>query len=81
MGKQFKMQTYRDMLKSSGSLTKENLFMFLGKVQDTFGYVPREVVCDLAARTGISEARLYGALTSYGDFKIDWEAKGQNAGK
>jgi NADH:ubiquinone oxidoreductase subunit E len=57
------------------------MFMFLGKVQDTIGYVPREVVCDLAARTGIAEARLYGALTSYGDFKIGWEAKGQNARK
>lgn len=79
--KQFKTQTYQDLLKNAGRVTKENLFMFLGKVQDTFGHVPREVVCDLAARTGISEARLYGALTSYGDFEIGWKVKGQNAGK
>lgn len=79
--KQFKTQAYRDLLKNTGRVTKENLFMFLGKIQDTFGYVPREVVCDLAARVGIPEARLYGALTSYGDFEIVWEAKGQNARK
>ena len=79
--KQFKIQTYRDLLKNTGKITKENLFMFLGRVQDKFGYVPREVVCDLAARTGISEARIYGALTSYGDFEIAWEVKGQNAGE
>jgi NADH:ubiquinone oxidoreductase subunit E len=52
------------------------LFILLGKVQDAFGYVPAEVVRDLAARTGVAEARLYGALTSYGDFEIESEVSG-----
>jgi len=69
------MQTYQKLLEKSGGVTKESLFIFLGKVQDTFGYVPREVVCDLAARTGVAEARLYGALTAYGDFEIGSEAR------
>ncbi len=74
--KGFKVQSYQNLLESVGSVKRENLFGFLGKVQDTFGYVPREVVCDLAARTGISEARIYGALTSYRDFKVEAEASG-----
>jgi len=68
--KQFKMQTYQNLIKRSGVVTKENLFNLLGKVQDEFGYVPREVVRDLASKTGLAEARIYGALTSYKDFKM-----------
>ncbi len=68
--KQFKMQTYQNLIKRSGVVTRENLFNLLGKVQDEFGYVPREVVRDLALKTGLAEARIYGALTSYKDFKI-----------
>jgi NADH:ubiquinone oxidoreductase subunit E len=66
----FKMQTYQNLIKRSGAVTQENLFNLLGKVQDKFGYVPREVVRDLASRTGLAEARIYGALTSYKDFKV-----------
>jgi len=69
----FKMQTYQNLVKDSGGATKENLFSLLGKVQDKFGCVPREVVRDLAAKTRVAEARIYGALTSYGDFKIELE--------
>jgi len=66
----FKMQTYQNLIRRSGGVTKENLFSLLGKVQDEFGYVPKEVVRDLASKTGLAEARIYGALTSYGGFKI-----------
>lgn len=68
------MQNYQNLVKRTGGATKENLFSLLGKVQDEFGYVPREVVRDLAAKTGVAEARIYGALTSYGDFKVQSEA-------
>ncbi len=69
----FKIETYKNLIKDVGGITTENLFMFLGKVQEAFGYVPREVVRDVAIRTGFSEARIYGALTSYRDFKIRLE--------
>ena len=74
--KEFKMETYQNLVKQSGGATRENLFILLGKVQDTFGCVPREVIRDLAARTGLSEARIYGALTSYRDFEVRSEADG-----
>jgi NADH:ubiquinone oxidoreductase subunit E len=69
----FKMNTYEKLLEQTGGVTRENLFGVLGKVQDTFGHVPREVVHDLATRTGIAEARIYGALTSYRDFTVEFE--------
>lgn len=71
----FKMETYQNLVKDVGGVTVENLFMFLGKVQDAFGCVPREVVRDVATRTGFSETRIYGALTSYRDFKIRLECE------
>ena len=69
----FKIETYQNLVKDVGCITEENLFMFLGKVQEAFGYVPREVVRDVAIRTGFSETRIYGALTSYRDFKVRLE--------
>ena len=68
--KEFKIETYQNLVKQSDGVSVETLFILLGKVQDTFGYVPREVVRDLATRTGFSETRIYGALTSYRDFKV-----------
>ncbi|HIJ54256.1 MAG TPA: hypothetical protein HPP66_14065 [Planctomycetes bacterium] len=69
----FKIETYKNLIKDVGGITAENLFMFLGKVQEAFGNVPREVVRDVAIRTGFTEARIYGALTSYRDFKVGLE--------
>jgi len=71
--KTFDMQTYQDLIRGFGGITGENLFVFLGKVQETFGFVPREVVRDVAMKTGFSETRIYGALTSYRDFKVGRE--------
>lgn len=71
--KTFDIQTYQNLIKDVGDITSENLFMFLGKVQEAFGYVPRDVVRDVAIKTGFSEARIYGALTSYRDFKVGLE--------
>lgn len=72
----FKMETYQNLVEDFRRITTENLFMFLGKVQEAFGYVPREVVHDVASRTGLSETRIYGALTSYRDFKVQLECDG-----
>jgi NADH:ubiquinone oxidoreductase subunit E len=74
--KPFNIQTYRNLIDTSGGATRENLFILLGQVQDAFGYVPDEAVRDLARKTGIAEARIYGALTAYRDFKIGSKANG-----
>lgn len=71
--KKFNIRIYQNLIEDVGGLTVENLFVFLCKVQETFGCVPSEVVRDVAMKTGFSEARIYGALTSYRDFKVGRE--------
>jgi NADH:ubiquinone oxidoreductase subunit E len=68
--KTFDMQSYRTLVQRNGGARQENLFMLLGAVQDEFGCVPREVIRDLATRTGISQTRIYGALTAYRGFRV-----------
>jgi NADH:ubiquinone oxidoreductase subunit E len=68
-------KAYKNILKHAGDANKENLFMLLGQVQDALGYVPTDVICDIATRTGVSQARIYGALTSYGDFVVEQETE------
>ncbi len=71
----FDVQAYEELVTENSPVTEENLFIVLGKVQDIFGGVPREIVRDLAVRTGLAEARIYGALTSYRDFKVQAEGR------
>jgi len=73
---EFRMETYQNLINEHSPVTPENLFMLVGKIQDTFGYMPPKAVHDLAAKTGVAEARIYGALTSYKDFKLRMEDKG-----
>lgn len=72
----FKIEAYKNLIKDFRCINSENLFIFLGKVQETFGYVPQEVVYDVAARTGFSETQIYGALTSYRDFEVGLDCEG-----
>lgn len=73
--KMFNMQTYQNLINEHSPVTSENLFVLVGKIQDTFGYMPTKAVRDLAAKTGVAEARIYGALTSYKDFELRMEDK------
>ena len=63
-------QFYQALMEGRRAIPVEDVFILLGKVQDTLGCVPESVVCDLASRSGISVARLYGLLTAYPDFKL-----------
>lgn len=48
-----------------------NLIMILHEIQDTRGYVPREVALYLAKELDIPLARIYEALTFYHYFKLE----------
>ncbi len=72
--KAFDIEAYHELLGRADPIAPEDLFLVIGKVQDTFGSVPRSVVQDLAARSGLGEARIWGALTAYPGFKVTEEA-------
>lgn len=73
--KALNMRTYQNLIDEHSPVTAENLFVLVGKIQDTFGYVPARAVRDLADKTSVAEARIYGAVTSYKDFKLQMEDK------
>lgn len=47
-----------------------NLIMVLHRVQEEFGYIPREAAFEVAALLDIPLARIYGVLTFYNFFKL-----------
>lgn len=47
-----------------------NLIMILHKVQEEYGYVPREIALELSRELGTPLAKIYGVLTFYHLFKL-----------
>ena len=52
-----------------------NLIMVLHQVQQTYGYIPREVAIEVAELLDVPLAKIYGVVTFYNFFKL------QKAGK
>ena len=52
-----------------------NLIMVLHQVQQTFGYIPRDVALEISGLLGVPLAKIYGVVTFYNFFKL------QKAGK
>ena len=48
-----------------------NLIMVLHRVQQTYGYVPREIAFDIAALLDVPLATIYGVITFYNFFKTE----------
>ncbi len=47
-----------------------NLIMVLHRVQEYYGYVPRDVAFEVAARLDVPLAKIYGVITFYHFFKL-----------
>ena len=47
-----------------------NLIMILHRVQEEYGYIPREVALALAGEMGVPRAKIYGVITFYHYFKL-----------
>lgn len=56
-----------------------NLIMVLHKVQQEYGYVPREAALKLTEYLGVPLAKIYGVLTFYHLFKLKKPGKHQIA--
>ena len=52
-----------------------NLIMVLHKVQQTYGYIPREIAIERSSLLDVPLAKIYGVVTFYNFFKL------QKAGK
>ncbi len=56
-----------------------NLIMMLHRIQEEFGYIPREAAEWLAGQTGLPLAKIYGVVTFYHFFKTTKPGKNRIA--
>jgi len=59
-----------DLSGLEGEIAPADLYWLAGRIQDHRGGIPRSAVAELAARSGVPEARLWGALTAYPRLRI-----------
>ena len=57
------LEKYRD--------TPGNLIMILQDAQDLFGYLPRTVIRRISKATGHTEAKIFGVVTFYAQFRLE----------
>lgn len=50
--------------------TPGNLIMILQEAQDLFGYLPRSVIRRISEATGHTQAKIYGVVTFYAQFRL-----------
>jgi len=56
-----------------------NLIMVLHKVQEHFGYIPREIAFEVAERLDVPVAKIYGVITFYHLFRLTKPGRNQIA--
>ena len=56
-----------------------NLIMVLHKVQEHYGYLPREIAFEIAERLEVPVAKIYGVITFYHLFKLTKPGRNQIA--
>lgn len=56
-----------------------NTIMVLHKVQEHYGYIPREIALEVAERLDVPVAKIYGVITFYHLFKLTKPGRNQIA--
>lgn len=54
---------------------KGTIIPILQRVQDTYGYLPKEILQHISSRTGIPASRLIGVATFYAQFRLTRRGK------
>ncbi|HME53747.1 MAG TPA: NADH-quinone oxidoreductase subunit NuoE [Candidatus Lokiarchaeia archaeon] len=60
-----------DAIVENGLQKKAGLIALLQEIQDTYGYISREAVAELAKKLKISESHIYGVATFYAQFRFE----------
>lgn len=64
-----------DAILAKYNCDKTRIISIMQDVQEIYRYLPKEVLCYIAEKVGISEAKIFGVATFYGNFSL--EAKGK----
>ena len=59
------------ILDSMGSVSGNELIPILQKLQDSYGYLPPDVLMEVSERTGIPASHIYGLATFYEQFHLE----------
>lgn len=65
------LEPARAILRSMGKPGRGDIIPLLQKIQDAYGYVPREVVADVSRETGIPASWIFGVATFYAQFRLE----------
>ena len=57
-----------NILSTFGEVSDGDLIPILQRIQESYGYLPEDVLLALSKRTGISASRIYGVTTFYEQF-------------
>lgn len=56
---------------SMGHVTSDSLIPILQKIQDVYGYLPKEILAEVSKRTGLNANQIYGVATFYEQFHLE----------
>lgn len=65
----------RRVLEGMAPIGHGHVIPLLQKIQDTYGYLPREVLVEASTSTGIPLSHLYGVATFYAQFYLEPHAR------
>ena len=58
------------VLAEMSPVREKDIIPLLQRLQDQYGYLPREVILEVAARAGLPASRIYGVATFYAQFRL-----------
>ncbi len=56
---------------SMGQITSDSLIPILQQIQDTYGYLPAEILFEVSKQTGLNANQMYGVATFYEQFHLE----------
>ncbi len=63
------------VLQETGDVSPDDLIPLLQRIQNAYGYLPREVLMEVSERTAIPISRMYGVATFYEQFHLEPRGK------
>ena len=60
-----------DILSAFADISSNDLIPVLQKIQDAYGYLPKDVVMEMSKSTGIAASQIYGVATFYEQFHLE----------
>ena len=68
---QVDMAPAEQVLDEMGTVDSGHMIPLLQRLQDTYGYLPQEVLLEVSRRTGIPASQMFGVATFYAQFHME----------